>query len=420
MSSIMLIFFATLLAGIPVAFALGLVGMYYLVTTGVAPSTMTSLLFSNLNSSNFLAVPFFILAAEIMNRCGAIKRLIYMFDAFIGHTKGGLPLVAVVSTAFFSAICGSSVATAAAIGSVLIPDMIKKGYNKFFVVGLIASSGGLGILIPPSIPFVIYGTIAEQSIGDLFFAGMIIGIALAACLGAAAWIYSARSGVPTKPRASWKDRIATLKPTWGVLMMPVLVLGGIYGGIFTPMEASAFSCIYALILALFYKTRLRDLLPMLTDAAAMATVILIILACSQLFAYVLTSERVPHTVFTYITGLGLSKNMLLLAVMIFYIIAGMFLEILSIIIITVPIMLPIMTIFHVDPIHFGVLLVINMELAVITPPIGLNLFVISAFSGVPVLSVFRGTILFALVILGFLAFLTFTPGMTHLFQLLRL
>lgn len=403
--------------GVPIAFALGLSGFVYLLAVDAYPSTLAATLFASLSSSSLLAIPFFILAAEILSRSGATERLIRCVDAFLGHTKGGLPVVAVVATAFFSAICGSSVATAAAIGVVLIPEMMERGYDRFFSVGLIASAGGLGILIPPSIPLIVYGMVTEQSIGRLFGAGMVFGIALTVFLIAVAWVYAAQSAVAPRPAADWATRRSALARAAGVLLMPVLVLGGIYGGIFTPTEAAAVSCVYALVLALCLNVRPAQLLPMLTNSASMSTVILLILSAAQLFGYVMTAERIPHVALEYITALELDRKTFLLGVMLFFVISGMFLEVISIILITMPILISLLYTFDIDPIHFGILLILNMELAVITPPIGLNLFVISAISGIPVLHVFRGTLPFVAVFLMFLLLIAFLPGMDKLFEL---
>lgn len=401
----------TVLIGAPIAFSLIFSGLVYVVSTGAYPSTLSSYLFSTLNSSALLSIPFFILSAEILNHSGATKRLVSMVDAWVGHNRGGLPVVAVIAVAFFSAICGSSAATAAAIGSVMIPEMVERGYDKRFTVGLIATAGGLGILIPPSIPLIIYGMITEISIDRLFRAAMLPGIILATILGGVAYFMGRRSGVEPSPRRSWAERMSETRQAGGVLLMPVIILGGINTGLFTATESAAIACVYALALAIVaFKVPLREIPRMLTGSASTATMILLILAAANLFSYALTSERVPHTIFDYLTKLQLERWQLLLMLMLFFIVAGMFLEVISIILITMPILLPVLTSANIDPIHFAILLVVNMELAVITPPIGLNLFVISAISNVQVIDVFRGTLPFALVLVLFLLALMYMPG----------
>jgi C4-dicarboxylate transporter DctM subunit len=410
-------FFATLASGMPVAFALGACGLIYLLLQDAAPAALASQLFGSLNSSGLLAIPFFILAAEIMSRSGATKRLITFVESWMRHNRGGLPVIAVITTALFSSICGSSVATAAAIGTVLIPEMIQRGYNKKFSVGLIASAGGLGILLPPSVPLLIYGMVTETSIARLFAGGAVVGLLLTAALLLVAYVYARRSGVPPQPKASWAERMAAFKGAIGVLLSPVIVLGGIYSGFLTPMEAAAVSCIYAIVLALCYRIKVRELMPMLTAAATMSSVIMLILAGAQLFGYAMTNERVPHVMFEYITGMNLSAVQFMAAVMIFFLIVGMFLEVISVILITMPILMPLLMGYNIDPIFFGVLLILNMEIAVITPPIGLNLFTISAISRMPVMEVFKGCIPFVILLLVFIIGMAFIPGVQDFFRL---
>lgn len=401
--------------GTPIAFALGLASIYYILTAGEYPSTFASYLFATLNSSALLSIPFFILAAEILNRSGATRRLVEMVDAWIGHNSGGLPVVAVFTVAFFSSICGSSAATAAGVGSVLIPEMIERGYGKRFSVGLIAAAGGLGILIPPSVPLIIYGMVTETSVGRLFQAALLPGIALAALLSGLAYLMGRRSGVAPSPKQSLERRLVATRRAGGIMLMPVLILGGIYTGIFTPTEAAAVACVYALLLAVVaFRVPLRQIPAMLTESASMAAMILLILGAANLFSYALTAERVPHEIFTYLTGLELDRWQLLLMLMLFFIVCGMFLEIISIILITMPILMPILVAQDISPIYFAILLIVNMELAVITPPIGLNLFVISGISGVDVIEVFRGTIPFVLLLVVFLLGLMYIPGIPAL------
>ena len=405
------LFAGGVLIGAPVAFALLLSGFGYMFWAGEYPSSVSSYLFTTLNSSSLLSIPFFILAAEILNQSGATRRLIDMIDAWIGHNRGGLPVVAVIAVAFFSAICGSSAATAAAIGSVMIPEMVGRGYDRRFTVGLIASAGGLGILIPPSIPLIVYGMVTEISISRLFQAAMLPGLVLAAVLCVVAYVVGSRSGVKPSERRPLGEKLVATRRAAGVLAMPFIILGGIYSGIFTATESAAIACVYALGLAvLAYGVRLRDVPAMLTSSAATAAMILLIIACANLFSYSLTAERVPHDLFHWLMSLHMERWQFLLGLMGFFILAGMFLEVISIVLITMPILLPVLTATGIDPVHFAVLLIINMELAVITPPIGLNLFVISAISGMPVTQVFRATVPFVLVIAAFLLALMYLPG----------
>lgn len=363
------LFMLALLVGVPVAFALGLGGLGYMVVTDTYPSALASLLFSNLDTPMLASIPFFIFAAEILSRTGATKRLIDFVITMIGHNRGGLPVVAVVACAFFSAICGSSVATAAAIGVVIIPQMVDHGYDQRFCVGLVATAGGLGILIPPSVPLIIYGLVTDSSVASLFKAAILPGFVLAGLLSSIAYWYGSRSSAKSIKRASWAERGYAFKRAIGILMMPLVVLGGIYGGIFTPTEASAVSVIFALGLAIFvHRTPLRELAGILTESASTAAMILLILGCATLVGYAITAEQVPHKAFQFATELDLGATTLLLVLMVFYLIAGMFLEIISIILITMPILVPILKSLDINLIYFAIILILNMELAVITPP----------------------------------------------------
>lgn len=406
---------AGLIGGMPVAFALGACGLVYLLLQNAAPDALASQLFGSLNSSGLLAIPFFILAAEILSRSGATMRLITFIDSLMRHTRGGLLVIAVLATAMFSSISGSSVATAAAIGTVMIPEMVKRGYDRTLCVGLIASAGGLGILLPPSVPLVVYGMVTETSIARLFAAGAALGIALTLCLVVVAYIFGCRSGVKPLPRATFSERMKAFRGAIGVLLSPVIVLGGIYSGIFTPMEAAAVSCVYALVLALLYGQNLKQLLAILTDAATSASIIMVILAGAQLFGYAITNERIPHELFNAITGLDLSRAGFFIGVILVFLVIGMFLEVISVILITMPILLPLLAGFGIDPVFFGLFVILNMEIAVITPPIGLNLFAISAISNVPVMRVFRGCVPFVIVLVMFLLGMVFIPGVQELF-----
>lgn len=404
-------FAGAVILGVPVAFSLILAATGYLVATDQHMGTLSSYLYAALNNSGLLSIPFFILAAEILNRCGATQRLVLFVDAWMGHNRGGLPVVTVVTVTFFAAICGSSAATAGAVGSILIPEMIKRGYDRRMAVGLVATAGGLGILLPPSVPVIVYGMVTETSIADLFQATLVPGLLLAFLLGLAAYVMGRRSGVvPSEPKPMAERWIATRRAA-GILVLPVIIFGGIYSGIFTATESAAVACMYALGLALFgFGTRVRDLPRMLTTSAATSAMIMFIIAAANLFSYVLTTERVPHGVFEWLMAFELSRTELLIGLMIFFVFCGMFFEVISIILITMPILMPVLQAADVNVLFFCVLLIINMELAVITPPIGLNLFVISAISKVPVLQVFRGTAPFAAIIMLLLIALVFIPG----------
>lgn len=410
-------FFAALFSGMPVAFALGSAGALYLIMQGAAPPTIASQMFSSLSSPGLMAIPFFILAAEIMARSGATLRLINLIDTMLRHTRGGLLVIAVVATTGFASISGSSVATAAAIGKVMLPELDGRGYNRRISVGLIATAGGLGILLPPSVPLVVYGMVTETSISKLFAAGAMAGLVLAFTLSVVAYFLGVRSGVKPRPRATITEIYTAARGASGVLLSPVIVLGGIYSGYFTPMEAAAVSAVYAMFLAFCYGTTPKQILPMLASAATMASIIMMILAGAQLFGYILTNERIPFKMFEYFNSLNLDRMAFLAIVMLFFLVIGMFLEVISVILITMPILLPIIIALEINPYFFGILLILNMEIAVISPPIGMNLFTLSAISRMPVITVFRGCLPFALILLLFLTISIVFPQVEALFDL---
>lgn len=409
-------FFAALCAGMPVAFALGAAGALYLYMQGAAIPTLASQLFGSLSSSGLMAIPFFILAAEIMARSGATLRLISLIDTMLRHTRGGLLVISVIATTLFASICGSSVATAAAIGKVMLPELDARGYNRRTSVGLIATAGGLGILLPPSVPLVIYGMVTETSIAKLFAAGGVVGLVFAAILAGVAYVYGMRSGIAPRPRATRQEIFKAFRDAFPVLLSPIIVLGGIYGGFFTPMEAAAVSAVYAGVLALFFGTTVRQLFPLLASSATMSSVIMMILAGAQLFGYIVTNERVPFIMFDYFNSLQLDRTAFLAIVMLFFLFVGMFLEVISIILITMPILMPIILNLDINPYFFGILLILNMEIAVITPPIGMNLFTLSAISRLPVMSVFRGCLPFATILMAFLILGVFIPHVEAFFN----
>ncbi len=402
-----------LIVGLPVAFALAMTGWLYLAISGVPLSTLSSQLFSSLNSSTIVTIPLFILAADLLARCGATRDLASLVTRVVGNDRGALPVVAVLSCTVFAAICGSSAATAAAIGVVLIPEMIRKGYSKRFSVGLIATAGGLGILIPPSIPFILYGMITETSVGQLFNAALLPGFLLAGLLCIAAYIIGRRLPVEVVANADMEE----LEPgnaMRGLFLafLPVIVLGGIYLGLFTPVEAATISAVYAIALTLVaYRTSIPDFFKFVGAATATSSVILMILAGASVFGYVITAERIPHFLFEWISSQDLTKMVFLFGIAAVFIVAGMMLEVLSIILISMPILLPILLGYEINVVYFGILLILNMEIASITPPIGLNLFVISSISKVPVKEVFLGTLPFVLLLSIYLIALIFWVGM---------
>jgi C4-dicarboxylate transporter DctM subunit len=416
MVALVVLLFFFLLSSTPIAMALGLTSLVYLYYFTTIPLTQVpERLFNALNSFPMMAIPFFVLAANIMSGGGISRRLIAAGNALVGHLRGGMAMTAVLACTFFAAISGSSPATVVAVGTLLIPGMIASGYPKRFSTGVIATSGSLGILLPPSIPLIVYALSTEQSIGDLFLAGILPGLGAAMMLLIMVVLVSRRrrfamgsDGVLMTAR----EKVSTLRDALLSLAMPVIVLGGIYGGVFTPTEAAAVSVFYALFLSMvvYREVKIPDLAKLLVTSARTSAMIMFIIANGVLFTFVLTTERIPNAVTDLMLGYDLSKWEFLLLVNVLLLIAGAFMETSSTILITAPILLPIGMELGVDPVHLGIIMVMNLEIGMVTPPLGLNLFVASGISGLSVLEVARAAWPSAMVLLGSLMVVTYVPA----------
>ena len=406
-----------LLSGLPIAFALLLVCVSYIILMGMDPSLPGSTIFWFLNKSDLVAIPFFILSAEILGRSGATDALVNASNAMFGKLRNGLALVTLVAIMVFSAICGSSVATAVAIGRVMIPKLIENGYHPRFAVGLVAAAGGLGILIPPSVPLIVYAAVVEISVGEAFLAALGPGILLGLLLCVFVYFLGDRARVSPAAEQAVESfpggRLRVLLAGLPMFLLPVLILGGIYGGVFTPTEAAAVAVILAAAMALtiYRKAPLSDLVRTTAEAGTLSASILIIMGATSILSYLIAYQQIPNAFTRWVVGLELGPLAFLLLVNLLLLILGCFLEIISIILIVVPIILPTLKHLNIDLVHFAIVVIINMELAVITPPVGMNLFVVSAISGRPIAEVFRGTLPFALVIGAALLVFTCVPSL---------
>lgn len=416
--ALVVMLFALLISSAPIAVALGLTSfLYFFYFTTIPLTQVPERLFNSLNTFPLMAIPFFVLAASIMSRGGISRRLIAASNAVVGQFRGGLAMTAVISCMFFAAISGSSPATVVAVGTLIIPAMVASGYAKRFSTGVIATSGSLGILIPPSIPLIVYGIATEESIGDLFLAGIVPGILAGLMLLALVVVLSRRRGYGTGEYAivmTTGEKVRAIRDALLSLALPVLVLGGIYGGIFTPTEAAAMAVFYAVIVSVFvYKElKLEDLGRILLSSSRTSAMIMFIIANGILFSFVLTSERIPRTVTEVLLAYELDKWAFLLMVNLLLLVAGAFMETSSAILIIAPILLPIGLELGVDPIHLGIIMVMNLEIGMVTPPLGLNLFVASGMSGMSVLQVARAAIPTALVLLTALLLVTYIPAIS--------
>ncbi|MBP8286117.1 MAG: TRAP transporter large permease subunit [Rhodoferax sp.] len=382
-SIIFVLLLVLMITGMPISISLGLTVLSFLFFfTNVPIESVALKLFTGIEKFEIMAVPFFILAGNFLTHGGVAKRMIAFATSMVGHLPGGLGLSAVVACSLFAAVSGSSPATVVAIGSILLPAMVKAGYPQRFGAGIVASAGGLGILIPPSIAMVMYAVSTNSSIGALFMAGVIPGLVLASMLMVTTWWIAHRNNYPKARRANWGERWTAFRESvWG-LMLIVIVMGGIYSGVFTATEAAAMSAVYAFVIATFiYKDlRLSDLKRVLLSSANLSAMLLYIITNAVLFSYLLTSEQIPQSMSQWIIEAGLGPIGFLLVANLLLLVAGNFMEPASIILIFAPILFPIAMTLGIDPVHFGIVMTVNMEIGMITPPVGLNLYVASGIS----------------------------------------
>ncbi len=406
------ILFLFLLMGVPIAFSLGLSSILtVLFFTSDSLASMSLKLFDTMEHYTLLAIPFFILASAFLTTGGVARRLIRFAIAAVGHFHGGLGIASVLACMLFAAVSGSSPATVAAIGSIVIGAMVKSGYPLPYAAGMICNAGTLGILIPPSIVMVVYAAATEQSVGQLFMAGVVPGALLGLMLMAAIYFSARKFKVPVQPRASFRElMVATRDAIWGLGLIFV-VMGGIYGGIFTATEAAAVAAVYAFIVALFVHRDMgwAQIPKVFADAGKVTVMLLFIIANAMLFAHVLTTERIPQVMAETIIGWGLAPWQFLIVVNIILLIAGNFMEPSSILLILAPILFPIAVKLGIDPIHLGIIMVVNMEIGMITPPVGLNLFVTSGITGMPLWEVVKAAWPWLMVMLSFLMIITYIP-----------
>ncbi len=410
------VFFLLLFLSVPVAVALGLstfITAYFFEGSDLLID-LSSNLFQQLDKYALMAIPMFILAGNLLSKGGSAKRIIEFAKAFVGHLPGGLPIAAILASIVFAAVSGSSPATVAAIGSIMFGAITAAGYPKTYAIGTITTAGSLGILIPPSIVMIIYGVTADESIGKLFMAGIIPGILIGSMLMAVTYIGAKRLGFKKTKPASWKERWEKFKESFWALMTIVIIIGGIYGGIFTPTEAAAVSAVWALFVSIvIYKDiKIRELGEVFFESAKTSGIILFIIANASVFAYFLTLENIPEMLTQFVLNMHLNKVMFLIAVNIMLLVAGNFMEPSSIIMIMVPLLLPIAKTLGIDPIHFGVIITINMELGMLTPPVGLNLFVASGITGEPIKEVVKSVLPWFLVMLLGLILITYIPELS--------
>ncbi|WP_418179336.1 TRAP transporter large permease [Aliarcobacter lanthieri] len=414
-ATLFILLFGLMLIGVPVAVALGastLVSAFLFTNNDLMG--IVDHVFNGLNKYTLMAIPMFILAGSLLSRGSAATRIINFAKSVVGHLPGGLPIAAILASVIFAAISGSSPATVAAIGSVMYGAIKQAGYNNQFAIGTITTAGTLGILIPPSIVFIVYGVSADESIGKLFMAGVVPGLMLGAMMMIATYVLAKRSGFKSTKMASFAEIFKAFKESIWALLIIFVVIGGIYGGIFTPTEAGAVSVFYALFISFFvYKDiKIKDLYKIILDSAQTSSMIFFIIANAMLFAHFLTDEQIPQTITQMILDANVSPLMFLLIVNILLLVMGQFMEPSSVVMITVPLLLPIGVALGIDPIHLGVIMVVNMEIGMLTPPVGLNLFVASGITGLSMGQVIKASIPMTLVLLLGLILITYIPAIS--------
>jgi len=398
--------------GMPIAIALGLSSLLTIYFFGQDSLASLSIkLYETSEHYTLLSIPFFILAGAMMSTGGVAKRMVKFAIAAVGHLRGGLAIASVLACTLFAAVSGSSPATVVAIGSIVIAGMVRNGYTKEFAAGVICNAGTLGILIPPSIVMVVYAAVTEQSVGRIFLAGVVPGILLAFMLAFAVWWRAGKLTLTRTEKAPASEILSTFKDAfWGLLLLAI-IMGGIYGGIFTPTEAAAVSAVYAVFVALviYRDIGLKELPHVFLDAGKTTVMLMFIIANALLFAHVLTTERIPQTIAAHILAAGMEPWMFLLVVNIILLVAGNFMEPTGIILILAPIFFPIATQLGIDPIHLGIIMVVNMEIGMITPPVGLNLFVTSGITGMSLVQTTKAALPWLAILLVFLLLVTYIP-----------
>jgi C4-dicarboxylate transporter DctM subunit len=426
---LIIIFFVLIAIGAPVAVSLGgAVVVTSLLLDPIPAAIIGQKVFSNLDHYALMAVPFFFFASALMETGGLVKRLIGLANALVGHWTGGLGVTTVLSCVFFAAISGSSPATVAGIGRIMYPSLVRDGYSSRYALGALVTAGSIGILIPPSIPLIIYGFVTETSVTRLFMAGVIPGLVYGVGMMAMAWFLAAKADVPRQPRMLWTARRVEIRAALPALALPVMILVGIYGlpafdfgalsyaggAIFTPTEAAVMATLFALLIGMFIYRELTvgSALRTIVETAPSVGMIFFITTNALLFAFFVTKLGIPADVTKWVMSLGLEPWQFLLMVNLMFLVVGFFLEGVPTILMFVPVLFPAAMAMGIDPVHFGIIVIVNIELGLVTPPVGLNLFVASGVSRQPVVEVFYGALPWMTVTVTVLMLVTFIPSLS--------
>lgn len=408
--------FACLFLSVPIAFTLGLssiVGMWMTHTLPMA--TVAQQVFINLNSFPLMSVPFFILAGDLMVTGGMSRRLVDFVYKIVGRLPGGLAIVAIITSMFFAAISGSAAATTAAIGAIMIPAMIARGYHNGWTSCNQAVSGALGVVIPPSIPLILYGVSAETSVGDLFLAGVLPGMFIGLSLILNAYFVSKKRGwLGDNKKYSIKEILISFKDAFLSLMMPIIVLGGIYAGVFTPTEASVIAVVYSFIISAFVyrEINLKNIMPCLENAARTTATIMVIIGTAGMFGYFIAYVGIPMVISNFIMGITHNWIMYMIFVNVLLLIVGCFLNAAAAILILTPLLLPIALSYGIDPVHFGVVMIVNLAVGYVTPPVGMNLFVAAQISKMKLVDISKSLIPFMVILFIDMLIISYWPTLS--------
>lgn len=405
-------FLALTLVGVPVAFSLTLsVSMCLYLFTNTPQVVLTQVMYSGIDSFSFMAVPFFMLAGAFMTAGGVTSRLVSFSQSLVGSFTGGLAQVVTVSGMFFAAISGSSAATTAAIGTTMVDEMERNGYEREKATGIVAAAGTVGIVIPPSITLVVYGVVAGVSIGDLFIGGFVPGALMGLAMCLVSWFYAKKHNLTSSQEFSVRNVVSSFKESFWALMTPVIIIGGIYGGIFTPTEAAAVAAVYGIFVGFFiYKElSLKDVPKIIFNAVIGTTIIMFIVGTAKVFGWLITNLQIPHHIGAYMVSITDSPFLFLLMMNLLLLVIGTLINASAAVVILTPIFLPVAVTLGIDPLFFGVLMVVNLAIGCITPPVGLDLFVASAITNVPIERVMRATMPYLGALLVVLLFLTVFP-----------
>lgn len=411
-AAILFISFAVLLLlNIPIALSLGVASVIAMLNLGLPLDMFPMQIYANIGKFALLAIPFFILAGNTMEKAGISQKLINLANKFVGHKRGGLAIVGVITSCFFAAISGSGPATVAALGVIIIPAMINSGYDKGMSSALMATAGSIGIIIPPSIAFVVYGAIAGASIGKMFIAGIVPGLLMGAALIIASLILVKDMKIDNQQKATGKEKWIAFKEAFWGLMMPVIILGGIYGGYFTPTEAAAVAAVYGILVGMFiYRTiSLKDLYKLLIDSAVGSAIVMFIVACAGFFAWFITTQGIADLASNFLLQVSGNKYVFLLIINFILLIAGCFVDATSALYIFTPIILPVALALGYDPIALGVVMTVNLAIGQVTPPVGVNLYVACGVSKIGLKEISVAVLPFVLASILVLLLITYIP-----------